>query len=358
MLIPKISIIMAVYNGEKYLRLAINSVLQQDFIDYEFIIVDDCSNDSTATIISSYEDERIKYIKNKVNLGQTPSLNIGLSLAKGKYIARIDADDIYLPEKLEKQFNFMENNSNVVVCGTNGLKIDDNGEIIGTYSVPQKSKDLLFHILYGSPIIHVSVLMRRSIIIANGGYNEEYPYCADFALWSKLITNKYNVLNLPLTLIKFRLFDGSLGVAKKLGPSGKEATDIIYSNITELSNISISKKECEAIILMLWPEAGHSIDDLTNAYLKLISLAKELYNSKIPFRALIIINKHYLKSLVKRGLYYKSQSQIGMIKKDYLMILKSYLNKPMLSLMVIISLFIILFISKKHINNIKRLFPV
>jgi len=358
MSIPKISIIMAVYNGEDYLELAIDSVLSQSFTEYEFIIVDDCSTDTTPDIILSIQDRRIQYIRNRKNLGQTPSLNIGLQSAQGEYIARIDADDIYLPGKLQKQFNFMEKNSDVAVCGTNGLKIDANGEIIGTFRVPHRSKEIFFNIFFGSPIIHVSVLMRRSIIIENGGYGEKFTFCADFALWSKLIKKKYTVVNLPLTLIKFRLFDGSLGVLNKLGPSGREATNIIYSNITDLSNIPISKKECETILLMLWASSGHSVNDLTSAYLTLISLAKVSYNSRIPYRGLVIINKLYLKSLVKRGLYYKSQSQIRLIKQDYSMIIKNNLNKPMLSLIVIISLFIILFISEKNIKKFNLLFAI
>ena len=356
--IPKISIIMAVYNGEDYIELAIDSVLSQSFTDYEFIIVDDCSTDATEKIILSYKDTRIKYLRNKVNVGQTPSLNIGLKLANGEYIARIDADDIYLPGKLKKQFDFMEKNKDIAICGTNGLKIDENGKVIGTLKVPQKPKEILFNIYYGSPLIHVSVLMRRSVIIENGPYDENFPYCADFALWSNLLKKQYQIANLPNELIKFRTFEGSLGVINKLGPSGKEATDIIYSNITDLSNIPISKSECETILLMLWPSAGHSINDLTSAYLTLISLAKESYNSKIPFRGLVIINKLYLKSLVKRGIYYKCQSQIRLIKQDYLMMIKNNLNKPMLSLIVIISLFIILFISEKNIKKFNLLFSI
>ena len=186
---------MAVYNGEDYIKLAIDSVLSQSFTDYEFIIVDDCSTDSTEKIILSYKDTRIKYLRNKVNVGQTPSLNIGLQSAQGEYIARIDADDIYLPGKLQKQFNFMEKNSNVAVCGTNGLKIDENGKVIGTFKVPQKPKEILFNIYYGSPLIHVSVLMRRSVIIENGPYDENFPYCADFALWSNLLKKQYQIAN-------------------------------------------------------------------------------------------------------------------------------------------------------------------
>ena len=143
-MLPLVSINLCCYNGEKYLRLAINSVLQQSFTKFEFIIVDDCSTDSTPTIISSYQDGRIKYLKNKVNLGQTQSLNIALDLAKGKYIARIDADDIYIPKKLEKQYNFMEKHRNVVVSGTMGMKIDENEKNISVHVPPLKPKDLLF----------------------------------------------------------------------------------------------------------------------------------------------------------------------------------------------------------------------
>jgi glycosyltransferase involved in cell wall biosynthesis len=350
---PQISIIMAVYNGEDYIELAIDSVLSQGYTDYEFIIVDDCSTDRTPDIILSVQDSRIQYTRNRKNLGQTPSLNIGLKLAKGRYIARIDADDIYLPGKLQKQFNFMEKNNNVVVCGTNGLKIDTNAEIIGTFRVPHRSKDIFFNIFFGSPLIHVSVIMRRSIIIENGGYDEKFPYCADFALWSKLIKKKYTVVNLPVALIKFRAFEGSLGVVNKFGPSGKEATNIIYSNISALSNISFSKKECETILFMLWPSSGSSINDLTNVYKKLCSLAKEFYNTRIPLRASFKLNALYLKSLVKRGIYYKSHCQVKLIKIEFLKIIRSYYKNPVIIIIAIMSFISVSIFSEK---NIKRFF--
>jgi len=353
MLNPKISIIMAVYNGEKYLELAIDSVLQQSFINYEFIIVDDCSTDTTADIISSYRDSRIKYIKNKVNLGQTPSLNIGLFLARGEYISRIDADDIYLPRKLETQINFMEKNKSVVVCGTNGLKIDDKGKIIGNYKVPKKSKDICFNIFYCSPFIHVSVIMRKEIIIQLGGYDERFPYCADFALWSKLIKLKYKVINLPVALVKFRTFDGSLGVLSKLGPSGEEASNIIYDNISALSVIPFNKNECKIMLLMLWPSAGSTINELTDTYIKLLLLYIEFYKTRLPRKELFNLNLLYLKSLVKRGIYYRSQNQTELIKIELLNILRSYYKNPVIIIIALISFISVFIISKKNfLSNI------
>jgi len=348
--IPRISIISAVYNGEKYLRLAIDSIIQQSFTDYEFIIIDDCSTDSTPTIISSYKDKRIKYRRNEINLGQTPSLNIALKLATGKYIARIDADDIYLSEKLEKQHSFMEQNSSIAICGTFGIKIDETGKTIGSYKVPIQSEDLFFNIFFGSPLIHVSVIMRRSIILETGGYDKKYLYCADVALWSKLIKNNYKIANMPEKLIKCRLFNNSLGFINKLGISGAEGSDIIYKNISELLNIPINRKECRNIVLMLWPSSGMGIIELSNAYLKLIAIAKESYNTRMPIRAIYNLNILYFKSLVKRGIYLKSKKQFGLFTKDILKIIRIYYKHPILNFVAIMSFFIVSILSKKNIK--------
>ena len=113
----KISVVMAVYNGEKYLRSAIDSILSQTYIDFEFIIIDDCSTDNTANILESYTDSRIQIIRNEKNLRLPASLNKGLKIAKGKYIARMDADDIAMPDRFEKQVKYLEAHQEVAVIG-------------------------------------------------------------------------------------------------------------------------------------------------------------------------------------------------------------------------------------------------
>lgn len=115
---PAISVLMPVYNSEKYLNEAIESILNQTFVDFEFIIINDASNDNSENIIESYQDSRIKYFKNEKNLGVAKTLNKGLKLAQGKYIARMDSDDISLPERLYKQFKFMEVYNDIDVCGS------------------------------------------------------------------------------------------------------------------------------------------------------------------------------------------------------------------------------------------------
>ncbi|HXK49687.1 MAG TPA: glycosyltransferase family 2 protein, partial [Clostridiales bacterium] len=114
---PAISVIMSVYNSEQYLQESIDSILDQTFNDFEFIITDDCSTDGSFEIIKSYAmlDKRIKYFRNSENIGLTKSLNLMLDIAKGKYIARMDSDDISMPDRFSKQFDFMENNPEIGV---------------------------------------------------------------------------------------------------------------------------------------------------------------------------------------------------------------------------------------------------
>jgi glycosyltransferase involved in cell wall biosynthesis len=358
MTFPEISVIMAIYNGEKYLRIAINSVLQQSFSEFEFIIVDDCSTDSTQAIINSYNEKRIVYIRNNQNLGQTPSLNIGLNIAKGKYIARIDADDIYLRGKLKLQYAFMEEHPNIAVCGTMSECVDENGDIYSNRSFPERPNDIYFRIFYQSPINHVSVIMRKSTIISVGSYDENYPICADFALWSKLIKNNHKLTNLPETLTQFRIHVRSLSVVNKMGKSGEETVDIIYNNIKDLLNIEISKFECKSIVLMFWPSSNLSIIDLTNAYLNLIVIAKKVYNNNIPKNVLRNLKKMYLKSLVKRGVYFKSKKKLRFFLKELSNILITYHIKNGIFMLSIISFSIVLFINEKNLKRMKLKFSL
>ena len=114
---PKVTVLMPVYNCEKYLRESIESILNQTFKDFEFLIINDGSSDKSAEIVESYNDNRINFVQNEKNIGLAASLNRGLDIAKGEYIARMDADDISLPERLEKQVRFMETNPQIGICG-------------------------------------------------------------------------------------------------------------------------------------------------------------------------------------------------------------------------------------------------
>jgi glycosyltransferase involved in cell wall biosynthesis len=144
---PRISVVMSVYNGEKYLRQAIESILQQTYTDFEFIIIDDGSTDSSREIIQSYDDKRIRLVINEQNIGLTKSLNKGIRLAKGEFIARMDADDISLPQRFEKQVAYLDSHPEVGVLGTYANIIDHRGKIINNIIFPTEHETILWTML-------------------------------------------------------------------------------------------------------------------------------------------------------------------------------------------------------------------
>ena len=156
---PMISVIMPVYNGEKYLCEAIDSILNQTYTDFEFIILNDGSTDKTEEIILSYDDPRIVYVKNETNLQIVKTLNKGIALAKGKYIARMDADDISLPERFEKQLKFMEQYPSIDVCGT-WMRIIDKPKQVWTY--PEKHEEIKAQLLFNTPLSHPTLIIKKS----------------------------------------------------------------------------------------------------------------------------------------------------------------------------------------------------
>lgn len=207
---PLVSVLMSVYNGERYLREAIESILAQTFTDFEFLIINDGSTDGSLDIILSYTDTRIRLIDNAENIGLTKSLNKGISLARGKYIARMDADDISLVERLEKQVRFLEVEKEYVIIGTGAYLIDDSGDEIGKLDRPFTYDEILGHIFFFNPVIHPSVMFHREIIIKIGCYDTSIPKAQDYELWFRIIGKNMKIRNLPSLLIKHREHKNSI----------------------------------------------------------------------------------------------------------------------------------------------------
>lgn len=182
-----VSVIMPVYNTrEEFLREAIESILNQTFKEFEFIIIDDASMEKIKAIINSYNDKRIRVLTNENNLGVTKSLNKGLSIARGKYIARMDSDDISFFDRFEKQVNYLESNPKVNILGT---YVYDGDKIRGEFvDISQKERNTLFLLENVGPI-HPSVMIRRSFLKHNNLiYNEDYPVAQDYDLWIRCNT--------------------------------------------------------------------------------------------------------------------------------------------------------------------------
>lgn len=199
---PIVTVLMPVYNGEKYLKEAIDSILGQTFTDFEFLIVDDCSSDNSVRIIKSYSDTRIVVLQNKENLGQSSTANMGFCMARGKYIVRFDCDDISLPHRVQVQVSFMEKNPEVVMCGSN---IQCFGERHDAWNYPKSDYEIRCALLFDSPFASSSVIMRRDIFVREKlFYNVALRYAEDYDLWSR-IPRKYKLANLPEILVKRRI---------------------------------------------------------------------------------------------------------------------------------------------------------
>jgi len=202
---PLVSVVMPVYNGERFLKEAIESILNQTYKNFEFIIVDDGSTDNSLKIIEEYQkrDKRIKLIKNKKNLGMAKSLNKSLRIAKGKYYVKMDSDDISDKERLNKELFFLENNKEYLIVGSNLEVIDDENETIGYRYYPQNDEDIRNLIIIKNPFAHPSVMVRMNVL-KKIFYDEKLKASDDYDLWFKLL--KYGKgKNLSDFLLKYRV---------------------------------------------------------------------------------------------------------------------------------------------------------
>lgn len=209
--LPLISVVMPTYNSAKYLTVAINSILDQSFKNFEFIIIDDGSFDKTKKILKEFKkiDKRIKLIKNKTNLGIVKSLNKGIEKAKGKFVARMDSDDWSYPERLKKQFNFMKRHPDVVICGGKINICDENLNIKNTRDYPTSDKKIRENIFKLNPFAHPAVMYLKAAFIKAGGYNEKLFTVEDYDLYFRL-GNFGKLGNLSGNLLKLRTHKNSI----------------------------------------------------------------------------------------------------------------------------------------------------
>jgi len=205
--LPKISVIMSVYNGERYLKEAIESILEQTFKDFEFIIVDDGSDDKILKILNEYakKDIRIRIIKNKKNIGLTKSLNKAIKTAKGKYIARMDADDISLQNRFFKQVAIFKKYHDVSIVVNNYAIIDKNNKEIKVQKLPSDNFSLYNSVRKNNIICHGSIMIKKTLLDKIGGYNELLDFAQDYDLWLRVFKNGYKFYLIPEVLYKFRI---------------------------------------------------------------------------------------------------------------------------------------------------------
>lgn len=193
---------MPVYNGDKYLRQAIKSILHQTFTDFEFLIINDGSTDKSADIIKSFTDPRIRLLENSRNLGLIRSLNMGIDAAHGEYVARMDCDDISTTDRLTKQVAFMDAHHDVGVCGSWYKSIGERRSI--TMKPPLDDHEIRFFLAINTPFAHPSVILRKSLLQRYDlRYNSEFTHAEDFELWVRLSAHT-KLANIPDVLLLYR----------------------------------------------------------------------------------------------------------------------------------------------------------
>ncbi len=202
-----ISVVMSVYNAEKYLKEAIESILNQTFQDFEFIIVNDCSTDRSGVILNDYEKRysSITLINNQENIGLTKNLNSAIALSKGEYIARMDADDISEINRFERQIEYLRVHEDIDILGAFSNDINESGEVFRTRTTPVKHKDIIKMLPKLCPISHPTVMFKKSSLEKIGFYNEKYRTSQDLEMWYRAAGAGLKFGNVPEYLFKYRM---------------------------------------------------------------------------------------------------------------------------------------------------------
>ena len=224
---PAVTVLMPVYNADRFVAQTVNTIITQTFHDFEYIIINDGSTDRSLEILQGYaaRDPRIRLIS-RPNTGYVVALNEGLALARGTFVARIDADDLADPRRLELQVARMRSEPDLVALGSNANAMDEDGRMLGDYDVPSTHEEIEANHLRGSSSIHhPAVMLRPEAVRRVGGYRREFMPCEDFDLWLRL-GEVGRLANLPEKLLTKRLFAGS-AVATNLAKQEKLVKQIV-----------------------------------------------------------------------------------------------------------------------------------
>lgn len=279
---PCISVVMPVYNGANTIREAVNSILSQTFEDFELIIIDDGSTDDTMEVVRSIKDERIKYIENEKNRDIVYALNIGLSSATGTYIARMDADDISLPERFDIQKNFMDNHPRVGACGT---WMESFGESEFIWKSPVTFDEVKAQLLVDTPIWHPTAMIRRGTLINNDvSYDQDYVKAEDYKFWFDL-SKVTELQNIPKVLLKYRLYEGS--TARRKIEAAKRVRKLI---LIEYLQKAFTEEDYKAHIILLGAGSVNFGD---------IPLAHQWVGKLSKVDLHVKINREYLQNTLK-----------------------------------------------------------
>jgi glycosyltransferase involved in cell wall biosynthesis len=307
---PAITVLMPVYNAEKYISDAIASVVQQSFTDFELLIINDGSTDETATIIKTFTDPRIIFI-NQPNQGVAAALNNGLQMARANYIARFDADDICMPQRLQIQYDFLLKNPDHVIVGTDVDYLDMNDDFVFSYNTLSSNEQIQQQQFDTCPFIHSSVLFKKEAVVNAGGYNIHAHTFEDHLLWPKILS-KGKGCNLSEKLLKVRLNPNSVTIDEKWR---SRRFHTIKNQAIRTGDIS--EKDGNELMAILKKQDTQKIKE--GSYYALLS-KKYLWNNYQPKKARLNIKKTLLlhpSDLSSYGLLLLSYMPNSFIQKIY-----------------------------------------
>ena len=256
---PKVTVLMPVYNAAPFLAEAMRSILDQTFQDFEFLIIDDGSTDDSAAIIGACTDSRIRLAGNGRNLGLVASLNRGLELARGEYVARMDADDISLPERLERQVRFMDAHPQVGVCGSWVRLFPEKHA--GIWKLPETFEDIRCWQFHTVGVAHPSVMLRRKFFREHAlWYDPQYRHIEDYELWGRAMQHM-QFANIPQILLEYRMSSGQI-CATHAEEQKAAVAPLRLRRVRELGIEPTAEEQVlhELIMNVELPPAGESLD--------------------------------------------------------------------------------------------------
>ena len=279
---PLVTVLLPAYNAEKYLAEAIESILSQTFRDIEFLIINDGSTDNSESIIKQYDDPRIRYIKNEHNLKLVATLNKGVKLAKGKYIVRMDADDISHHDRIKKQVEYMERHPDIGVCGS-FLYVFGDGIKPHLSMRPKANEYIKASLLTANPIGHPNVIIRKSVMTSqNIYYSDDYYRMEDWGLWVSLM-NVCNFHNIQEVLLDYRWVASSESRQNKKDAKHLEISTRITTKFFSQARVPCSQEEGRLITSIIKAPYVYAMPwaETKKAYRVLSSKLKES-ESQVP----------------------------------------------------------------------------
>ncbi len=265
---PRISVVMPVYNNERYLRAAIESVLSQTLGDFEFIAISESdTSPESRSIIDSIADARIHHIRNESRLGMIESLNVGLKLAKGEFIARMDADDVSLPNRFALQLEYLNGHPEIGIVGASCQIVDDSGATVSIDMRPGRAIECRWRSLFGPPLSHPSAMVRTQVMRKLGGYDPSV-ICEDYDLWVRAL-EVTGIENMPEVLLVRRVHDRSSTLLQQ------EKVDATHIGLSQKMLASLLRRDIDVETVRLLKEDERGIESGSDAR-RVAGLLKEL----------------------------------------------------------------------------------